>query len=248
MTPLRKIAVAAALIAVVWFAVGAVPAPLLAQSSTSPPTTTIAPDSSPQRHNEMGVWHHFGEGQAKAAAAPTQSTQSSGWHHFGETENAPTPPRGVPTWQTSALSRTQQMERQMFDMVNRDRADPANTPETNGRAFPLQWNDQLAAVARAHSLDMMRQGYFDHQDPQGKNVAGRVEAAGIQWQALGENIAISGSDASAQAAFMNEPKFAKNHRANILSTTFTEVGIGIVQSPDGRLYITQDFYTPPAPR
>ena len=79
----------------------------------------------------------------------------------------------------------------MYELVNRDRTDPANTPETNGRAFPVRWNDQLAAVARAHSLDMLNQGYFAHEDPQGRNVAGRVEAAGIAWQALGENIAIA---------------------------------------------------------
>jgi uncharacterized protein YkwD len=40
---------------------------------------------------------------------------------------------------------------------------------------------------------------------------------------------------------MNEPKFQENHRANILSRTFTNVGIGIASGPDGTLYITQDF-------
>jgi uncharacterized protein YkwD len=136
------------------------------------------------------------------------------------------------------------MEEQMYDLVNRDRTDPANTPETNGRALPLYWNDRLAAVARAHSLDMLNQGYFSHVDPQGGSVATRVQAAGLQWQAVGENIAIYSTVARAQAAFMDEPRFAKNHRSNILNPMYTEVGIGIVQGPDGRLYITQDFYAP----
>jgi uncharacterized protein YkwD len=131
----------------------------------------------------------------------------------------------------------------MYELINRDRADPANTPETNGRALPLRWDDRLSAVARAHSLDMLNQGYFAHEDGQGRNVAKRVEAAGMAWQSVGENIAIYGNVASAEAAFMNEPRFTRNHRANILSTSFTEVGIGIVQAPNGSLYITQDFYT-----
>jgi uncharacterized protein YkwD len=134
----------------------------------------------------------------------------------------------------------------MYDLVNRDRADPANTLETNGRALPLRWNDRLAAVARAHSLDMMNQGYFAHEDPQGRSVAGRVEAAGMEWQAVGENIAIYTSVARAEAAFMSEPRFSKNHRANILNPDFTDVGIGIVPGPDSRLYITQNFYTGPS--
>lgn len=238
----RKMPAAAVLITMVWLA-AAIPADISAQSTASPSTPWSNPGPTAQPHNEMGVWHHFGEGQSKAAPAPSQS---GGWHHFGETQNPL--PRPVPAWRSYGLSRTQEMERQMFEMVNRDRADPANISETHGRAYRLQWNDQLAAVARAHSLDMMRQGYFDHQDPQGRNVAGRIDAAGIAWQAVGENIAIAGSVPSAQAAFMNEPKFTENHRANILNTTFTEVGIGIVQGADGRLYITQDFCTPPASR
>ena len=131
----------------------------------------------------------------------------------------------------------------MLDLVNRDRADSANAAETKGRAEPLRWNDRLAAVARAHSLEMLNQGYFGHQDPQGRSVAGRVEAAGMEWQEVGENIAIYTTVARAEAAFMNEPRFAKNHRGNILDPGFTDVGIGIVQAPDGKIYITQDFYT-----
>ena len=45
---------------------------------------------------------------------------------------------------------------------------------------------------------------------------------------------------------MNEPRFVKNHRANILNPDFTDVGIGIVTGPDGRIYITQDFYAAPS--
>jgi uncharacterized protein YkwD len=135
------------------------------------------------------------------------------------------------------------MEQQMLELINRDRADPANTAETHGGALPLQWNESLAAVARAHSLDMLNQGYFAHEDGMGRNVANRVEAAGMEWQTVGENIALYNSVASAEAAFMNEPRFTKNHRANILNSGFTEVGIGIVQAPNGSLYITQDFYT-----
>jgi uncharacterized protein YkwD len=138
------------------------------------------------------------------------------------------------------------MEQWMWELVNHDRADPANMPETNGRALPLRWNDRLAAVARAHSLDMLNQGYFGHVDPQGRSVAGRVEAAGMRWQSVGENIAIYNNVARAEAAFMNEPRFRQNHRGNILSAELTDVGIGIVQGPDGRVYITQDFYSAPA--
>lgn len=151
---------------------------------------------------------------------------------------------GASTNMAGAPDRSQSLlEQQMYTLVNRDRADPANAPETRGHALPLRWNERLAAVARAHSLDMLDHAYFGHEDPQGRPMTARIEAAGMAWQSVGENIAIYGSVAPAEAAFMNEPHFSANHRANILNSNFTDIGIGIVQASDGRLYITQDFFT-----
>jgi uncharacterized protein YkwD len=216
-------------------ALAAAPVPDSGKSSTS----------SPQRANQLGVWRHFGDGTPKPSApAPRYGV----WRHFGPVVNPPSSPPPVPAERTATLSATQRLEQQMLELVNADRADPANAAETHGRAQPLRWNERLAAVARAHSLDMLNQGYFAHEDPEGRSVSNRVEAAGLEWQAVGENIALSGSMASAQSAFMNEPRFTKNHRANILNPSYTEIGIGIVQAPNGQLYITQDFYTAPAPR
>jgi uncharacterized protein YkwD len=137
------------------------------------------------------------------------------------------------------------LERQMWALVNHDRLDPETSAETGGRAQPLRWNENLAAVARAHSRNMLEQGFFDHVDPEGRTVSARISAAGIPWRALGENIAIDGTVLGAEAAFMNEPRFQRNHRANILNANYTDVGIGIVKGPNGSLYITEDFVAIP---
>ena len=210
--------------------------------AASPQNTPPAiPKSADKKTREATGWHHFGEGPTPPPPAPRQS---STWRRFGQGGNAPSLPRNLPVSRSPVANRDREMGLQMLEMLNRDRADPANMGETNGRAMPLQWNDQLAAVARAHSLDMLNQGYFAHEDGQGRSVANRVEAAGMEWRAVGENIAIYNNVGSAEAAFMNEPRFTKNHRANILNVSFTEVGVGIVQARNGSLYITQDFYTP----
>lgn len=124
----------------------------------------------------------------------------------------------------------------MFDLVNRDRLNSGG-----GRLRPLRWNDKLSAVARAHSLDMARRGYFGHVSPSGRTIVDRLTVAGIAWQAEGENIAIDQTVDHAETAFMNEPRSQKNHRWNILNRNYTEVGIGIVEGPQGEYYITQDF-------
>ena len=142
-------------------------------------------------------------------------------------------------------SESQMLEKQMLELVNRDRLNPSNISETRGQARSLEWNDRLVAVAREYSKDMVTRGFFSHVSPEGVSPDARVTAAGIEWQAEGENIAIYSSVAAAQSAFMNEPRFQPNHRANILDSKFTDIGIGIVKGPDGRYYITQEFIEAP---
>ncbi|HEV2388881.1 MAG TPA: CAP domain-containing protein [Candidatus Acidoferrales bacterium] len=129
----------------------------------------------------------------------------------------------------------------MYELLNRDRMNPANAAEAGRRAQPLRWNEKLAAIARAHSRDMIRRGYFDHVDPDGRSPGDRMRAAGIDWRESGENIAIGPTVAQAEASLMNEPRFQQNHRWNILNSKYTEVGIGIARGPGGEYYITQDF-------
>ncbi len=137
--------------------------------------------------------------------------------------------------------RTGQLELQMWELINRDRADRSYSGETGGRALALQWDDRLAAAARMHSEEMARNGFFSHQGADGSSPASRVSAAGIKWLSTGENIANCSGVSQAESLFMNEPKFQPNHRWNILNVKYTHVGVGIAEAPDGSLYITQEF-------
>jgi uncharacterized protein YkwD len=195
-------------------------------------------NASPGQSEATGVWHHFGE---VAAAAPNDSGV---WHHFGDASVVPRTglPKAVRRPRTASVS---SLEMEMLEAINRARSDPANSAETGGHAPPLKWNASLAAVAREHSRDMLMRGYFGHSDPEGRTAGVRVKAAGIAWQAVGENIAEFDSVSGAEAAFMSEPRFAHNHRANILNPKYTEIGIGIVQDRSGRYCITQEFIEAP---
>jgi uncharacterized protein YkwD len=229
-----------------WAATIASAGPAQTQTSTKadaapPPRTEVqATQNTPQKKPvRMGVWHHFGEGDSASVAG---QSDPGVWRQFGPNHGAPmvVPGETAPR-QTFGANRMASLERQMWALVNRDRLDPATSAETGGRAQPLRWNEKLAAVARAHSRDMIEQRYFDHVDRQGGTLSVRINAAGIPWRALGENIALNGTVPGAEAAFMNEPRFRSNHRGNILSANYTDVGIGIVQGPNGSLCITQDF-------
>ena len=195
--------------------------------------------AAPGQSEASGTWHHFGH--AVPAAAPNDS---GAWRHFSDAGVAPKPALPETTY-PPRVAGVSSLEMEMLELVNRARLDPANAAETGGHALPLKWNASLADVARGHSRDMLMRGYFGHNDPDGRSPSVRVSAAGIAWQATAENIAAFDSMEGAETAFMNEPRFAHNHRANILSPKYTEIGIGIVQSRSGRYYITQEFIEAP---
>jgi uncharacterized protein YkwD len=235
-----------------WVATMACAGPAQTPTPTQPDAATPPQSEAPAAQNpakkkaaKSGVWHYFGE---RDSASGTEQSHPGGWRHFGPSLAAPkvvsaeADPR-----QKSGAGRMANLERQMWALVNRGRRDPANAAETGGRAQPLKWNEKLAAVAQAHSRDMMEHRYFNHVDREGRTPTARINAAGIHWRALAENIAINRTVADAQASLMDEPRFQKNHRANILDPIYTDVGIGIVKAPNGDLYITQDFAAiPPA--
>jgi uncharacterized protein YkwD len=224
-----------------------------AQSSVKPDAarppqdeTQAPPTASKKKLYQGGVWHHFGESDHASAAG---QSQAGAWHHFGQDlGSSKVSPEATAPQPSFDADRMAGLEKKMWALINQDRSNPVTSAETGGRARPLKWNESLAAVAREHSRNMLEQQFFAHVEPGGKTLAMRIDQAAIPWQTAGENIAIHQTIFGAEAAFMNEPRFQLNHRGNILNTGFTDVGIGIVQGPDGSLYITQDFVESPPDR
>ena len=73
------------------------------------------------------------------------------------------------------------LEQEAFDGVNAERV-------SDGKAA-LAMHEGIRAVARAHSRDMARRGYFSHTNLEGASPFDRLAAAGITYTAAGENIA-----------------------------------------------------------
>ncbi len=90
----------------------------------------------------------------------------------------------------------------------------------------------LTSIARAHSQRMGEQNLLYH------NPSLTVQVT--NWQSVGENVGYGGSVADIQNAFYNSPA----HRANMVSSTYTQVGIGTWIAPTGRIWVTQVFRKP----
>lgn len=110
----------------------------------------------------------------------------------------------------------------------------------NNNLAALTWDEDCAKVAFAHDVDMDTRQFFDHVNPDGKNPFDRMDAAGLHYQAAGENIAQGYPTVEAvMTGWMNSP----GHRANILSGSFSTLGVGVFHGSDG-IYWTQLFRHP----
>lgn len=124
-------------------------------------------------------------------------------------------------------------EQRILALVNQER-------QTHGLG-PLVWDDHVAQVARGHSEEMQRTGAVAHISPLTGSAADRVRTAGIKTAAVLENVARAYGVREAHSGLMNSP----GHRANVLSSVATHLGVGVVlgENVAGRreLFVTQVF-------
>lgn len=129
----------------------------------------------------------------------------------------------IPSTDSSATA----YEKEVIRLVNEERA-------KNGlKALTYDW--QLARVARYKSQDMKDNNYFSHTSPVYGSPFQMMKSFGISYKTAGENIARGQATPRAVVdAWMN----SSGHRANILNSSFTHIGVGYVSS--GK-YWTQMF-------
>ena len=90
----------------------------------------------------------------------------------------------------------------------------------------LAGNEQLANVARLHSRDMWRRQYFAHINPDGADPFARLHQAGVLYLVAGENLALAPNTTIAHKGLMNSPE----HKDNILSPDYGQIGIGVIRN------------------
>ncbi len=129
--------------------------------------------------------------------------------------------------QSSGLSAISAYEKEVIRLVNDIRAD-------NGLK-PLATDAELCRVARVKSQDMKNNNYFSHQSPKYGSPFDMMQSFGISYRSAAENIAKGQQTPEAVVnAWMN----SSGHRKNILSSSYTHIGVGYVASGN---YWTQMF-------
>ena len=119
---------------------------------------------------------------------------------------------------------------EVLNLVNKER-------KANGLK-PLTLNKELSNVANIKSRDMIEKGYFDHTSPTYGSPFDMMKTFNISYKAAGENIAMGQRTPS---EVMTDWMNSSGHRANILNSTYTELGVGIQKDSNGTIYWTQMF-------
>jgi uncharacterized protein YkwD len=194
------------------------PSPLVASPPPSP-----SPSATP--HRAARRRHH---------PAPAPPTASPGMSQTSTSPPASSPPAGQ---ESEAVSR-------VLALINQARAQAGLPPYTITAG--------LDTSSAAHNARMADGCGLSHQCPGEPALGTRETDAGVNWTAAGENIGEGGpvsdtASAIAQMAvtltqdMLNEKPPDDGHRLNILSSSFTHIGIAVTIDSSGTVWMTQDF-------
>ncbi|WP_216624842.1 CAP domain-containing protein [Paenibacillus foliorum] len=143
----------------------------------------------------------------------------------GSTGQAPTgyPAENVPTDTTGQAPQgnkdSSQFAQQVLDIVNQERSKAGLTP--------LTMNAELSKMAMVKAQDMSNNNYFDHNSPTHGSPFDMMKEFGITYNSAGENIA-KGQTTPTQV--MNDWMNSPGHKANILNSSYTKIGIAYYNS------------------
>lgn len=128
------------------------------------------------------------------------------------------------------------LKQQLLKLVNQERA---------GRGLgEVRLNPSLNKMAEEYCCDMIRGGFFGHENPRtGEGPGQRAINAGYIYLAIGENLA--GGQTSPEQVMAEWMRSTQGHRENILASQWQEAGIGVRTGGEYGVYWTLELGNPP---
>jgi uncharacterized protein YkwD len=98
----------------------------------------------------------------------------------------------------------------------------------------LQENDVLTRKAEDWAQHMAQTGQLEHS---------RLSdgLGSLSWSALGENVAMSSPTSNTLLSLFNMLASSSGHRANMVNSGFTHMGVGLARDSAGNLWVAEVF-------
>lgn len=198
--------------------------PAESQKPTAPaqPTEESADSSGCESSDSKFSWPQFFLQQSSGSqgSKPQSSDTQSSKPQSSDTQNSK--PQ-TPGSQSSSVN-TDALIKQVASLVNEERAKAGLSPLTLDAA--------LSENAEVRAGEIVQN--FSHTRPDGRSALTAITSS---YRSAGENIAYG---QKSPEEVMNGWMNSSGHRANILNSSFTKIGVGVVES-GGRLYWVQLF-------
>jgi uncharacterized protein YkwD len=236
---------------------GSVPAPASAtgQLAVAPPASVLCDPSAAGSTGSCAAQpFHAAVASVPASLSPRPSAARTRHRHGTPSPSAsasamataPSPTAPSPTASATSPAGTSSgsAAAQVLALINQARS--------AGGLAPLTITTGLNSSASAHNSRMAGGCGLSHQCSGEPDLGARETAAGVHWTAAGENIGEGGPVANTTAAIaqmavgltqamLNEKPPDDGHRRNILSSSFTHIGIAVFRDSSGTVWLTQDF-------
>jgi len=181
-------------------------------------------------NNQTIDWSFSNKLNTPSATAQNEAKKVENTQENTKAENAQPTASVLKDTTNNTTASNSNYEQKVVELVNIER-------QKNGLST-LALDSSVSNVARTKSKDMAANNYFAHQSPTYGSAGDMLKQSGINWSAWGENIASGQRTPEAVVtAWMN----SEGHRANILSSNFTKIGVGYTTNSNGTPYWTQMF-------
>ena len=188
----------------------------------SKPSDSSGTAGSTGSSDSSGTAGSTGAIDSSGTAGSTGSSDSSGTAGSTGTTDS--------TGSTGTVSTVNSMEKQVASLTNSER-------KAKGLSA-LTLDSQLSKLARIKAEDMAKKGYFSHTSPTYGSAFDMMNKYGVSYRTAGENIAKGQKTAE---SVMNGWMNSSGHRANILSSAYTNIGVGYAKDSRGNTYWVQIF-------
>lgn len=185
----------------------------------------------------FGGINHISNAPTNLSGPDPNSPNSSPEQQSGtpQTSNWSPSPNPTNTNQITTPNQTQTSTQGQSDTLISQVIQSVNFQRKNAGLPPLQESKALDNMANLKAEDMLKNNYFSHTSPTYGSPFDMMNQLGISYTAAGENIA-EGQTSVQQV--MTDWMNSSGHRANILSSTYTQIGVGHSESGN---YWVQEF-------
>lgn len=119
--------------------------------------------------------------------------------------------------------------RSVFGLINESR-EKVSLP-------PLDWDEDLNKMAIEYGQEMSETKFFAHKNIEGRTAKERAEALGINFDYLGENLAIAPEMQQAHQVLLD----SESHYKNIVSPVFKRGAVAVFDLKNGFVMLIEQF-------